>query len=58
MVNVYDQKGARVFTRAYTAIGGFQAMNVDLGVHSRGIYRVELISTMGERIKTGTVLVF
>ena len=57
-VNVYDQKGARVFTRNYGLSSGYQPMNVDLGTHSRGIYRVELTDLNGERIKTGTVLVF
>ena len=57
MVNVYDQKGARVFTRRYI-VAGYQAMDVDLGAHGKGIYRVELTSDNGDRLKTGSVMVF
>ncbi len=59
VVNVYDEKGSRVFTKAYTVGGGYQPMNVDLGKnYGRGIYRVDLLTSSGERIKTGSVIVF
>ena len=59
IINVYDAKGSRVFSRNYTVGGGFQAMNVDLGAsHGSGIYRVDLLTSTGERIKTGTVIIF
>ena len=57
MVNVYDQKGARIFTKRYI-VAGYQAMNVDLSAHGKGIYRVELTADNGDRIKTGSVMVF
>jgi hypothetical protein len=57
-VNVYDSKGARVFTRQYTLGAGYQAMKVDMGTHTKGLYRVELIDLNGNRIKTGSVMVF
>lgn len=58
-INVYDEKGARVFTRTYVAgPRGYTQFNVDLGAHGRGIYRVELVNTNGDRIKTGSVMVF
>lgn len=59
VINVYDSKGTRVFSRNYTVAGGYQAMNVDLGTsHGKGLYRVDLLTSRGERIKTGTVLIF
>lgn len=59
VVNVYDEKGSRVFTKTYTVGAGYQPMNVDLGAnHGRGIYRVDLLTNTGERIKTGSVMVF
>ena len=59
VINVYDAKGSRVFSRNYNIGGGFQAMNVDLGAsHGSGIYRVDLLTSTGERIKTGTVIIF
>ncbi len=57
-VNVYDEKGARVFSKYYGLSSGYQQMNVDLGAHASGIYRVELSDTNGDRIKTGSVMVF
>ena len=59
IINVYDSKGTRVFTKNYNIGGGFQAMNVDLGAsHGSGIYRVDLLTSRGERIKTGSVIIF
>ena len=59
VVNVYDEKGSRVFTKTYTVGGGYQPLNVDLGAnHAKGIYRVDLLTRSGERIKTGSVMVF
>jgi hypothetical protein len=57
-VNIYDEKGALVFSKAYSVGGGYEPMNVDLGVHGKGVYRVDLVTKGGERIKTGSVLVF
>jgi hypothetical protein len=57
-VHVYDSKGARVFSRNYNPGGGYGAMNVDLGAHGRGVYRVDVLNSRGERIKTGSVMVF
>jgi hypothetical protein len=58
LLNVYDNKGARVFTGVYTVGNGYQPMRVDLGVHGQGVYRVDLIDITGNRIKTGNVMVF
>ena len=58
MLNVYDEKGTRVFSKNYGISSGYQQMNVDLGSHSSGIYRVELLDLNGDRIKTGSVFVF
>ena len=59
IINVYDSKGSRVFTKNFNVGGGFQAMNVDLGAsHGKGVYRIDLLTSNGERIKTGSVIVF
>jgi subtilisin-like proprotein convertase family protein len=57
-VNVYDEKGVRVFTRQFTPGKGYGQMNVDLGAHGTGVYRVDLLNANGERLKTGSALVF
>jgi subtilisin-like proprotein convertase family protein len=58
ILNVYDSKGSRVFTRRYVLGPGYQSMAVDLASHGKGVYRVDLLNTNGERIKTGNVLVY
>ncbi len=58
-VNVYDEKGSLVFSQVYKVGAGYQPMNVSVSpAHGRGIYRVDLLDTKGNRIKTGTVLIF
>jgi subtilisin-like proprotein convertase family protein len=58
VVNVYDNKGALVFSKAFGATETYSSMRVDLGIHGRGIYRVDVVDARGERIKTGSVMVF
>jgi subtilisin-like proprotein convertase family protein len=57
-VNVFDSKGARVWSKSYIVLGGYTRMDVDLTNFSKGIYRVELTDTKGVRIKTGSVVIF
>jgi len=57
-VQIFDAKGARVFTRTYSPGTGYGSMSVDLGTHGTGIYRVDVLNSKGERIKTGSVMVF
>jgi subtilisin-like proprotein convertase family protein len=58
-VNVYDEKGSLVFSQAYKIGSGYQPMNVSISpAHGRGIYRVDVIDTRGNRIKTGSVVIF
>ncbi len=58
LLNIYDSKGSRVFTGVYTVGNGYKPMNVDLGVHGKGVYRVDLLDFNGNRLKTGSVMVF
>ena len=58
IVNVFDSKGSRIFTGRYTLNGPYTQMNVVLGAHGNGLYRVELTNDKGDRLKTGTVMVF
>ena len=57
-VNVYDEKGARVFTRLFAPGLGYGLMSIDLGAHGRGVYRVDLLDGNGSRLQTGSVMVF
>jgi hypothetical protein len=56
-VNVYDGKGTRVFTKAYSINSPYTRIDVDLKNQAKGLYSVELTDYNGNRIKTGRVLV-
>jgi subtilisin-like proprotein convertase family protein len=57
-VNIYDEKGSLVYSKQFGATEVYQAMNVDLGIHGKGIYRIDVLSASGNRINTGSVTVF
>jgi subtilisin-like proprotein convertase family protein len=56
-VNVYDSKGSRVFSQQYAPARGYRRMVVNLAGAAKGIYRVDVITTQGERLATGSVMV-
>ncbi len=57
-VNVYDGKGSRVYTRRFPLNSAYTAMRVVMEAHGRGIYRVDLVNDNGERLQTGSVMIF
>ena len=57
-INIYDEKGTRVYTRAFNPGLGYGLMSIDLGTHGKGVYRVDLIDQNGTRLQTGSVMVF
>ncbi len=57
-VNVFDNKGALVFSKPFSVGTAYQSMNVDLGVHAGGIYRIDVVTNTGARINTGSVMVY
>lgn len=56
-VNIYDNKGSRVWVSKYTIGIGYTRMDVDLRKFGKGTYTVELTDRNGDRIKVGRVLV-
>ncbi|RYY46010.1 MAG: T9SS type A sorting domain-containing protein [Chitinophagaceae bacterium] len=57
MVNIYDSKGARVYSKTYTVAMPYTKLDVDMTGFQKGIYQVELSDRNGNRIKTGRVLI-
>jgi Secretion system C-terminal sorting domain len=58
IVNIYDEKGSQVLSQRFGANTAYQAMNVDMTGFGKGIYRVDVLSSNGSRISTGSVLVY
>ncbi|HRN91756.1 MAG TPA: zinc-dependent metalloprotease family protein [Ferruginibacter sp.] len=57
VLNIFDAKGSRVYTKRYTVLAPYQEMKVDLRNMGKGIYWVELTDRNGRRIKTGKVAI-
>lgn len=58
MLNIYDGKGARVYSRSYSINTPYARMDVDMRGYGKGIYMVELSDNNGRRIATGRVVIF
>ena len=57
VVNIYDSKGARVYSKTYTVTVPYTRMDVDMSGFQKGIYQVELLDRNGSRLKTGRVVI-
>ena len=58
LLNVYDSKGSRVFSKQYNVNAPYYDMQVDITNHAGGIYMVELLDRNGSRIAGGRVYKF
>ncbi len=58
MLNIYDAKGARVYSKSYAINTPYTKMDVDMRRYGKGIYMVELSDNSGRRIATGRVVIF
>lgn len=57
VVNIYDSKGARVYSKRYTVTVPYTRLDVNLTNYQRGLYSVELTDGSGVRLKVGRVLI-
>ncbi len=57
MLNIYDSKGARIYTATYPINTPYQSMQVDISKHGKGVYMIELTDRTGVRLKTDRVVV-
>ncbi|MEO7484268.1 MAG: T9SS type A sorting domain-containing protein [Ferruginibacter sp.] len=56
-LNVYDAKGARIYTSAYNISRYYERMDVNLKNAASGVYMVELVDSKGVRIANGKVVI-
>ena len=56
-LNIYDSKGARVYTKAYTISDPYTKMDVNMDNAASGVYMVEVKDANGKRIATGKVVI-
>ncbi|MFN8246897.1 MAG: T9SS type A sorting domain-containing protein [Ferruginibacter sp.] len=57
-MNVYDSKGARVFSSRFVVNNPFGRMDVDLRKLSKGVYVIDLVDAGGVRMETGKVIIY
>ena len=56
-LNVYDSKGARVYTKAYTITDPYTKMDVNIENAASDVYLVIVTDASGKRIATGKVVI-
>lgn len=56
LLTMFDEKGARVYQKAYTVTNSYQPMLVEVPQFSKGMYTVVLTNSSGETLATGKVL--
>jgi hypothetical protein len=57
IINVFDSKGTRIFSKTYSINVPYSRLDVSLKNHGKGIYSVELSDANGRRLKTGRVVI-
>lgn len=58
MVNIYDEKGAKVFAKSYTINNTFGRMEVDMSRMQNGLYMIYLMDKNGKRLAGSKVVKF
>ena len=56
MLNIYDTKGIRIFTKAYVINGTFGRMDVDMSGMQNGIYLVYIMDKTGKKLGESKVV--
>ncbi len=56
-LNVYDSKGAKIYSRAYSIGNIYERMDVNLSNVQGGVYLVELVDAQGKRLGSGMVVI-
>jgi hypothetical protein len=56
MLNIYDEKGARVFSKEYTIVGTNGRMEVDMSGYTTGTYIVYIMDATGNKLGSTKVV--
>lgn len=57
MLTVYDNKGARVYSKTFSVIRPYNSMNVDMRNQGRGLYFIVVSDANGNKLTEGKVIV-
>ena len=56
MLNIYDEKGVRVFSKAYAITGTFGRMDVDMSGMQNGTYMIYIMDNSGKKLGGSKVI--
>jgi subtilisin-like proprotein convertase family protein len=56
-ITVYNNRGARIITKAFTQTTPYQKIDVDVRTHGKGIYWIELRDANGKRVAVNRAVV-
>ena len=56
LLNIYDEKGLKVFSKAYVISGTFGRMDVDMSRFQSGTYIINLMDNFGKKLSAGKVV--
>jgi hypothetical protein len=57
ILSVYNSKGAKVYSKQYSAAPIYDRMDVDLKNAASGVYTVDLRNSQGKRLASGSVII-
>jgi hypothetical protein len=57
IINVFDGKGSKVFSKSYTIDQPYSRLDVNLKNQGKGVYNVQLCDVNGKKLKTGRVVI-
>ncbi len=57
-INVYDPRGAKIFTKVYTVLSPYDRMEVNLGGVPGGVYYLELLDASGKKVASAGITKF
>ncbi|HMT95662.1 MAG TPA: hypothetical protein PKC62_03160, partial [Ferruginibacter sp.] len=56
-INVYDAKGAKVFSKVYDITLPYQRMKINMGSAANGVYTLELLKKDNTRLGAAKIFV-
>ncbi len=56
IINIYDSKGAKILTKAFSTMAIYENMILDLSAYTSGVYLVELRDNDGKRVASERVI--
>jgi hypothetical protein len=57
VINVFNSKGEKVYSKTYTVIQPYSSLEINLTNQGKGVFNIELSDANGKKLKTGRVII-